>query len=1478
LGYLKISQDEEEAGTVTSLAALPERDACGVGFVARLHAPASHGVLQAALAALRNLAHRGAQAADGRTGDGAGILTEIPHGLFARVLREMGYRGDERPLAVGVFFFPAEEDAYRACRAVCEEEFERAGLRRLGWRTPPVQPQALGEYALRTLPRIEQALLTAPGEQDLEALERRLYLVRRRIERRAAGLGLYVPSLSCRTVVYKALVSAPQLERFYLDLQDQDFAVRAAVFHQRYSTNTNPSWQLAQPFRLLAHNGEINTLLGNVNWMRAREGDLSSSVWQDTLRDLLPVVQEGGSDSAMLDNVLELVRRSGRDLVHALRMLVPEAWEGAWDLDPAARGFYRYHACLAEPWDGPAALAFFDGRTVGMALDRNGLRPARYTVTRDGLVVAASEVGVLPIAPGRVLERGRLGPGQMVAVDLEEPALLHHHEIRRRLASRRPYHKWADRLVRVEPRPQARFLGEDLHVLQLAFGYTKEDLQRVLQAMATDGKDPVGSMGDDTPPSALSAQPRLLYQFFRQRFAQVTNPPIDPLRERLVMSLEVRLGARRSFLEESPEHADLVELPSPVLPGLGWLEEAPLQVHRLDATFEAVQGAEGLEEALERLCREAAEAVRAGCTALVLTDRGVGRHRAPVPALLATSAVHHHLIHQGLRLRAALLVETAEAREVHHVACLVGYGAEGVYPYLALELAQSLSPHGAANLKKALESGLLKVMAKMGIAPLQAYCGAQIFETVGLDRSLVDRYFPGTPNHAPGVGLAAIARDVLDRHRAYQRALEGEAVGVPDIGFYRYRHGGEYHGFEPEVVRAIHRVSLRGESAYADLTEAVASRPPQALRDLLEIRPLGAPVPLEQVEPAESILRRFVISAMSHGALSREAHETLAVAANRLGMRSNSGEGGEDPARRHRRPNGDWPNTTVKQVASGRFGVTAGYLRSAVELEIKMAQGSKPGEGGQLLGHKVTEEIARLRKTQPGTTLISPPPHHDIYSIEDLAQLIYDLKQVHPQAHVAVKLVATTGVGTIASGVAKGFADVVQISGHEGGTGASPLDSIKNAGLPWELGLSEARRALAANGLRGRVRLRVDGGFKVGRDVILAALLGADEFGFGTAALVALGCVMARQCHSNTCPVGIATQREDLRGKFPGTPERVEAYFRALAEDVRRQLAALGARALDEIIGRVDLLAVRAGVALHRAERLDLSEILAPAPGEARGRWAEPLAVAGELNRRLVEQYRHTVEHGVPAEGQHPITNRDRTVGATLAGEIAARWGDDGLPEGTLRLTFEGAAGQSFGAFCVPGMHLRLVGEANDYVGKGMSGGEIVVVPPPPLHRESWRHVIVGNTVLYGATGGTFFAAGRAGERFAVRNSGAVAVVEGAGDHCCEYMTGGVVVVLGPVGRNFGAGMTGGRAYVLDEAGVLDRQVNPDSVETGPLSEREAEELRELLVRYHEATGSHRAHSLLRRWRSVASQFRAVRPRVESPAAVRPAPAARPAR
>ena len=1460
---------------------LRERDACGVGFVARTDGAASHAVLRLALQALRNLTHRGAQAADGRTGDGAGILTQIPKGMFRRILHEMGIRGEIPAFAVGMFFFPREVEAREACRRTCEAEFSALGVPLLGWRKVPVQPKALGEYALATLPWIEQALLRAPEGLDEEAFERLLYRLRRRIERRVASLGAYIPSLSCRTIVYKALASAPQLEQFYLDLQDPDFSVQAAVFHQRYSTNTNPSWPLAQPFRLLAHNGEINTLLGNIHWMRAREPELRSPLWGEVVGELVPIIQPGGSDSAMLDNAAELLRRSGRDLLHVVRMLVPEAWEKDPELDPEVRGFYRYHACLVEPWDGPAALAFFDGQVIGMALDRNGLRPARYTITRDGLVIAGSEVGVLPLAPGRILERGRLGPGQMIAVDLRQGTVQHHAEILQSLSRRRPYAAWAQRIREAGKVPAlsgATGNGEEsLHALHLAFGYTKEDLQRVLGAMAAEGKDAVGSMGDDTPPSALSHHPRLLYQFFRQRFAQVTNPPIDSLREHTVMSLDVLLGPRRSLLEETAEHADLVHLQSPILSPeeFQWLlsPACPFRAVRLEALFDLKGGSESLRLALEELMEQAARAVREGAGILVLSDRNVSPHRAPIPMLLAVGAVHHHLIREGLRMRVGLVVETGEAREVHHVCCLAGYGAEAIFPYLALETADRLHPDGAAKLRKALEAGLLKVMAKMGIAPFAAYCGAQIFEAIGLDEELVARYFTGTPVHAPGVGLEAIAQDVLRRHAAYCQAREHP--DLPDIGFYRYRHGGETHGYEPAVVKAIHRVSQSGRPEdFQALVETATQRPPQALRDLLEIVPAGPPVPLEEVEPAEAILRRFVISAMSHGALSREAHETLAIAANRLGMRSHSGEGGEDPERRKRRPNGDWPNTTIKQVASGRFGVTAGYLRSAVELEIKMAQGSKPGEGGQLLGHKVTEEIARLRKTQPGTTLISPPPHHDIYSIEDLAQLIYDLKQVHPEAHVAVKLVATTGVGTIASGVAKGYADVIQISGHEGGTGASPLDSIKNAGLPWEVGLAETRVALVRNNLRDRVRIRVDGGFKVGRDVILAALLGADEYGFGTTALVALGCVMARQCHSNTCPVGIATQREDLRAKFPGTPERVEAFFRALAEDVRRWLARLGVRSLEEIIGRVDLLRVREDVQLPKSERLDLSKLLEPVDGPARGSWNPPIRVEGALNQLLVQQYRDTVERGTPATGHHPITNRDRTVGATLAGEIAARWGDEGLPEGTLRLEFEGAAGQSFGAFLMPGMHFRLVGEANDYVGKGMSGGEIVLVPPPELRRQSHRHVILGNTALYGATGGVLFAAGRAGERFAVRNSGAVAVVEGAGDHCCEYMTGGMVVVLGPVGRNFGAGMTGGKAFVLLDRRVLERRINPEFVEVGALLEEEAEELHRLLARYFEATYSARAQWLLQRRQAWPELLWAVRPKVAETAKA-PVPAVR---
>jgi glutamate synthase (ferredoxin) len=1452
-----------------------ERDACGVGFVADRRGRHSHAVLRYALTAVANMSHRGAVAADAKTGDGAGVLTQIPYTLLRRDLRLRTANAD---LGVGMVFLPRETDAARAAWALVADALDACGVPVLGWRLVPTDPTALGDHARRTQPEIAQVVVGRPRGADDEAYERALYRARRAIERRAAadGLDLYLPSLSHATVVYKGLFVSPQLPRFYPDLEHPAFETAIAVFHQRYSTNTFPSWALAQPFRLLAHNGEINTLQGNVTWMTAREARLRSPQWPEGLDDLVPVIQPGGSDSAMLDNVLELLRRGGRSLLHAMLMLVPGAWEGLPDLPEMVRAFFEYHACLMEPWDGPAALAFSDGRYAAAALDRNGLRPARYVVARDGLVVVASEAGVIDIPPERVVEKGRLGPGQVLAVDTHKGVVLHDDEVKLLCAAQWPYGAWVEReMVRLDrPADETPPRPADLVRRQRVFGYTGEDLHRVLRPMVDEGKDPVFSMGDDTPSAALATRPRGLAAYFRQRFAQVTNPPIDPLRERLVMSLAGYLGPRPSLLEETPAHARLVRLPSPVLTA-GMVEairaQAPFPVTTLATLFDAGGGPPAMRRALDDLVRDACDAVRAGTGVLLLTDRDVTPDCAPIPMLLATSAVHHGLIRAGLRDRTGLLVESGEARDIHHVAALIGYGASGVHAYLALEsVAADAADEREARRRverwrEAVEAGLLKIMSKMGISALAAYHGAQVFEAVGLARDLVDACFPGTPSRVGGVGPEALAAEVLARH------AEAYRTGGPivETGWLRFHKGGEYHAYNPEVIRAIHRVAgVRGAAAGRDvdvgearreLDALVERRPATALRDLLELVP-GTPVPLEEVEPASEIAARFVISAMSHGALSAEAHTALAIAANRIGARSNSGEGGEDPSRYVRRPNGDWPNSTIKQIASARFGVTPAYVRSARELEIKMAQGSKPGEGGQLPGHKVSVEIARIRRSQPGVTLISPPPHHDIYSIEDLAQLIYDLKVVHPEARVAVKLVAETGVGTIAAGVAKGFADTVQISGADGGTGASPLDSIKHAGVPWEIGLAETQRVLVASGLRGRVRLRVDGGLKVARDVVIAALLGAEEFGFGTAAVAALGCVMARQCHLNTCPVGIATQREDLRRKFPGAPENVVNYLVGVAEGVRELLAVLGARRLDEIVGRADRLRPRPGA------RLDVGALLEGLPGPDDPR---PRRCTVARNARPDEPYDEAhlmpllpaIEAGRPVELHLPLRNIHRAVGARLAGAIAARVGDAGLPEGAVRLHFTGTAGQSFGAFLLPGLHLHLVGEANDYVGKSMAGGEIALAPPRPLLAESHRHVIAGNTLLYGATGGRFFAAGRVGERFAVRNSGAVAVVEGCGDHGCEYMTGGTVVVLGEVGRNFGAGMTGGLAYVYDETGTLPLRYNTQLVTITRPDADDGERLRALVAAHQRATGSRRARALLGNWEAHLMRFWKVAPR-----------------
>jgi len=1462
-----------------------EHGACGVGFVARPTAQPSRDIVEMALQAVVNLAHRGALDADAKTGDGAGILVQVPRRFFAREAEKMGLRL-ERPqeLAVGMVFLPREEGRAALARRILEARLQGLGLRPLGWRRVPLDTSVLGDKALSTCPQIEQVLVVPARPMDGEAYERALYLARKEAEADLRREGLddcYIPSLSHRRLVYKGLLVAKQLRGLYLDLQDPLFESALAIFHQRYSTNTFPTWPLSQPMRMLAHNGEINTLMGNQNWMRAREPELHSRTWGEDIEALKPIIVPGGSDSAMLDNVLEALVLSGRDILHAMLMLVPEAWERMPDLDPAWRDFYEYHACLMEPWDGPAALAFTDGLKVGACLDRNGLRPLRYKIAADGLVVAGSEVGIVDVEEERVVEKGRLGPGEMIVVDTAQGRILKKEEVMAQLVGRRPYGEWLRaHLVRLrEPPPtdgrhREGLEGADLGQLQTAFACTNEDVRMILKTMASQGHDPVFSMGDDTPLAVLSQLHRPLPFYFKQRFAQVTNPPIDPLREELVMSLDCYLGPRGSIFEETPEHARLVHLQSPLLSAgameaLQRLEGFPCR--RISVLFPVAEGPEGLERALERICQEASQAVDEGCAILVLTDRGVDAQHAAVPMLLAVAAVHHHLIREGKRMKTDLVVETGAAWDVHHFALLLGYGANGIYPYLALATLRSFLEERdlreadveelLANFRQAVERGLLKIMSKMGISALRSYRGAQIFEVIGLAQEVVDRYFTGTPARLGGIGLREIGEDVLYwHHQAFQ--VYPQTRRLPDIGYVRFRREGEYHGFNPQVVTALQEAVQSGDyEAYKEFSRLVREGPPRTLRDLLEIQSDRPPVPLEEVEPASEIVKRFVTAAMSLGALSPEAHKTIAMAMNRLGGRSNTGEGGEDRRWYRPQPGGDRADSKIKQVASGRFGVTTEYLAMGEELEIKMAQGSKPGEGGQLPGHKVNEFIATVRHAIPGIPLISPPPHHDIYSIEDLAQLIYDLKQANPCARVGVKLVAESGVGTIAAGVAKAYADYILISGAEGGTGASPLSSIKNAGCPWELGLAETQQVLIINGLRGRVRLRTDGGLKTGWDVVKAALLGADEYGFGTAAMVAIGCDMARQCHLNTCPTGIATQRRDLIEKrYRGRVEWLVNYFTFVAEEVREILAAMGYRRLEEIIGRVDLLVPRELPEGHRGRTLTLEAVLADVdPGRVMPRRCvqprndRPHPCADD---KIWEQVRPALEEGRPVRVETTIRNSDLTAGARIAGEIAKRYGLEGLPEGTVEIVYRGTAGQSFGAWCMNGMRLVLEGEANDYVGKGMSGGEIIVRPPP--HAPfSWRdNVIVGNTVLYGATGGKLFVAGRAGERFAVRNSGAIAVVEGTGDHCCEYMTQGIVVVLGRTGRNFGAGMSWGTAFVLDEDGTFPRRYNPELITIERLERREDEELLRSLIEEHaHKTGSPWARHILDHWPQFRPKF-----------------------
>ncbi|MCX6028761.1 MAG: glutamate synthase-related protein [Chloroflexi bacterium] len=1542
-----------------------EHDACGIGFVAQTSGARSHEVLNTALTALCNHAHRGAVAADGKSGDGAGVLTQLPYELLVRELAmQEVVAPSQGDMAVGMIFLPRYNPMHRErSRTILNETVIEHGLNLVTWRDVPVDGTALGQWAQNLRPYIEQIIVgrpstIAPGVE----FERRLYLVRKRATQRIWAESIsnfYIASLSGRTIVYKGLFMAPQLPKFYTDLTDPDYRTALAVFHQRYSTNTFPTWERAQPFRMVCHNGEINTLRGNVTWMRAREADLTcSELWGADAATLAPVIAPRGSDSAMLDNALDLLVQSGRDIRHAIMMMVPKAWERTDDVTPQQRAFYHYHSCLQEPWDGPAALSFTDGTVVGSMLDRNGLRPARFVIMDDGLVIMSSEVGAVDLDERRVLRKGRLRPGEMLAVDTSAGTIETDAEIVRRFVERQPYGKWLEEnLVTLEDVKRAacsvqRFQlpassfqppTSNLQALQAAFGYTREELLVVLRPMWKDGREPIGSMGDDTPPAVLSNVPRPLFHYFKQRFAEVTNPPIDSLREEMVMSLSQRLGRHACLLSETPEAARLLELPSPILTDEdlaairgAWRVESGAEVNlqsticnlqsiTLDCTWPVADGPDGLRPAVERLCAEAVAAARAGYTLLILSDRGVNAGRGPIPSLLAVSAVHHGLIVAGERMHAGLIVESGEPREVHHFAALLGFGANAIAPWLALATVAEMLAKGSRhagglelsaareNYVKAIEKGILKIMSKMGISTLDSYCGAQVFDALGLSDELVNSAFAGAANHhIGGATYADLAADVLAWHRvAYpekdqptpqpppcegrgaspspgRRGGQGGEVWpkLDSYGFYKSRRGGEYHAFNPEVVRALHETVGIAEPAersvqsairnpqsaitpayrrYADLVE---NRPATEPRDLLRINPRDRrPAPLEEVEPVSAILRRFSTAAMSHGSLGAEAHETLTIAMNLLGGASNSGEGGEGEERYHTSR-----STKIKQVASGRFGVTPAYLMSAEELQIKMAQGSKPGEGGQLPGHKVSAEIARIRHTTPGVALISPPPHHDIYSIEDLAQLIYDLKQVNPEAAISVKLVAEAGVGTIAAGVAKGQADVIQISGHNGGTGASPLSSIKNAGVSWELGLAETQQTLLINGLRSRVRVRADGGFKTGRDVVVAALLGADEFSFGTAALIAEGCKMARQCHNNTCPVGIATQRADLRAKFPGKPEMIIQFMTYVAEEAREILASLGARSLDEIIGHTELLEpIEAARSVHKLDLLPLLWI--PDTGYARRnverRNSGGLAgISTGLGERLAAEAMTEVAAKGQARLSYTIHNTDRTVGARLSGQIARRYGSFGLPPETIVVRFTGSAGQSFGAFGVRGVHLHLTGQANDYVGKGLGGGEIVIRPAAEA-KFIWHHnVILGNTALYGATGGELYAGGRTGERFAVRNSGARAVVEGVGDHGCEYMTGGVVVVLGKTGRNFGAGMTGGAAYIYDRYDGMPGRTNQQLVCLRRVERPEdLAELMTLLQRHCDRTGSPRAQAILDDWPNQVKLFWRIAP-VEQAAAV----------
>ncbi|PQJ29126.1 glutamate synthase large subunit [Rubritalea profundi] len=1496
-----------------------ERDNCGMGAIVQIHGKASKNILDLAVESVCNMTHRGAVDADMKTGDGSGILSQIPRPLFAREAKKLGSDAAAEDIAVGVFFLPRDNESCHAeIQALAEKTVKERGINIIGWRVCPVAPEELGELAQKTRPHVLHFLMSKPSGWEELQFERQLYLARRTIEiATAETAGFYMPTFSSRLISYKGLAMPATLKAFYLDMQDDDFHTAIALYHQRFSTNTFPAWPLGQPFRMVAHNGEINTVRGNRNWLASREELFESDIWGDDVALLKDLTSDNESDSASLDHALELLALSGRSIEHSMCMLVPPAFINDKDISEELQGFYKYHSSFSEPWDGPAGLVYTDGTKLCASLDRNGLRPSRYVLTEDGLLYIGSEVGAIQVDETSIVAKGRLGPGQMLLANLADGTLTKDREIKEGLAKQAPYRRWVDEnqvnlrdYISPEPQvPAVDFEETEIKRLQIMNGISDEDLAMVFPPMVKGAQEAVYSMGNDIPLAILSTYPRLLYTYFQQLFAQVTNPPIDPIREWAVMSLEAGLGSERNLLGETPEHAKIINLESAILleqelEKIKQMDEYGFSSIQLDTTWPISEGADGMLQAVQRVCAQAEDAADAGTAIVILSDRAASPERVAIPALLITGAVHHHLNRVRKRLSSSLVVDTAEARDTHQIACLFGFGATAVCPYLGYatvrqviatdtkgKLGDDMTPEvGMKNYRKALEKGILKIMSKMGISVLNSYQSAQIFEAIGIGNDVIDTCFTGTKSRIAGVGFAEIAAESIIRHQsAHSDLIDGTELELGDPGYNRYRKTGERHAITTDVIKNFHTFVRNGKKEdYDDYVQASLETGPVAIKDLFEfVPPASGAISIDEVEPIEDIRRRFTTAAMSMGALSPEAHETLAIAMNRIGAKSDSGEGGEDPIRFKKYPNGDLAKSRIKQIASGRFGVSAHYLVNADELEIKMAQGAKPGEGGQLPGHKVNGIIARLRNTQPGVQLISPPPHHDIYSIEDLAQLIHDLKEINPRAKVTVKLVSSAGVGTVASGVAKASADVILISGHDGGTAASPLSSTKHCGLPWELGLAEAQQTLLANNLRTKVTLRTDGGMKNGKDIVTAAILGAEEYNFGTIAMIAMGCVYVRKCHLNNCPVGVATTDPKWRAKFKGTPEQVINFFNAVSQEAREVMASLGIKKLDDLIGHPEYLRQREVPEHPKANLIDLSTVLKDMTPEISKMTGTPvseiarickqdrndgidkpaldLQILKDLYAKIGSEDLSVLMDRAPVNLSYNVVNTDRNIGTRLSGRVAEVFENRGLPAGSINLTINGSAGQSFGTFLAGGVTLDLIGEGNDYVGKGMAAGSIKVRPVDGHQFEAHENSIVGNTCLYGATGGELFVNGRAGERFAVRNSGATTVVEGVGDHGCEYMTNGLVAILGLTGQNFGAGMSGGTAYVYDEDGRFQSRINTEMVKPLPIKRAEdIAELKLLIEKHAELTGSARAKKFLANWEKTVKKFIRVIPKARA--------------